>query len=187
MRKIKKFILFITLLVFFILGCNKVSEIKTITNENIKELQEFKGTLIGNNSAVSSIINSLPGGATYREFEISDNSLKVIYGFKKGSSISEEEFSNYWLNEDTIEKNFFYNTASIFILVNNVDIVTLEVDSEKYYSFTISKSELEKELSHSITKYADDKELWENDIVNNYIKTKEKRKKFFVKYPFNES
>ena len=38
---------------------------------------------MGNNSAISSIVNSLPGGSTYKEIELSDQSIKVVYGIKQ--------------------------------------------------------------------------------------------------------
>ncbi|HDR5278454.1 TPA: hypothetical protein QCS28_005853, partial [Bacillus thuringiensis] len=68
----------------------------------------------------------------------------------------------------------------------NVQKVTLELESEKYYSFSISREELIKELPHSLDEYVKNKKLWEDDILNNLIMKKEKREEFFKKYPVKQ-
>lgn len=168
-------------------GCSQKEEIKTINETKVEDLQKYKETLVGNNSAISSIVNSLPGGSTYKEIELSDQSIKVVYGIKTDrENLNKDELNTYWLNDNNIENNFLYNATAIFILVKNVQKVTLELESEKYYSFSISREELIKELPHSLEEYVKNKKLWEDDILNNLIMKKEKREEFFKKYPVKQ-
>ncbi|MGE6552939.1 DUF4825 domain-containing protein [Bacillus mycoides] len=180
----KKILSIILCILSLITGCNQKEEIKTIDEVNIKDLQRYKGILVGNNSGVSSIINSLPGGSTYKEFELSDRSIKVIYGLKEDkSTLTKEELHTYWLNEHNIEKNFLYNATAIFILVQNAEKVTLELESEQDYSFSISREELNKIVPHSLSDYAQNINLWKEEILDILIKQDSNRKEFFSKYP----
>lgn len=81
----------------------------------------------------------------YKEFEIVDgNKLKVVYGLKENSSISEEQFTDYWLNNDTIKKNFLYNALAAFILIENLDEVQFELEGPRENKVTFKRKQLEK-------------------------------------------
>ncbi|MFD3449408.1 DUF4825 domain-containing protein [Microbacteriaceae bacterium 4G12] len=183
--------LLFAILCMMVLGtaCNKNEEsLKTIDEISIKQLQKHKDTFVGNNSAVGSIVNSLPGGFTNKEFELFNQSVKVKYHLNNHiSTTSEEKLYAYWLSEGTLQKNFLYNATAILILVKNAEKVTLELDAEKSYSFSISRAELEKELPHPLTQYAENESLWKEEIVNNLMKQDEKRQAFFKKYPIQQS
>jgi hypothetical protein len=186
-QRMKRTLAIISCIFVLTTGCSQKEKIKTINEAKVEDLQKYKETLVGNNSAISSIVNSLPGGSTYKEIELSDQSIKVVYGIKTDrENLNKDELNTYWLNDNNIENNFLYNATAIFILVKNVQRVTLELESEKYYSFSISREELIKELPHSLDEYVKNKKLWEDDILNNLIMKKEKREEFFKKYPVKQ-
>ncbi|MGP7818808.1 DUF4825 domain-containing protein [Niallia sp. 01092] len=180
----KKISILISLVILLITGCNSKTEIKSIDNVKLESLMQYKETNLGNNSAVSSIINSLPGGETYREFELEDgNSIKVIYGLKDKSSITDKDLSDYWLNDETLKKNFLYNVIAMFILIENAEEITLELDSEKYYSVTFQRDTLEKGLPGFFNKYKNDKQLWEKELIVEVVNSDKEREALYKKFP----
>lgn len=172
-----KKILFLS--VFLLMGCNNDVNITSINEVESNGLSEYKQSYLGNNSAVSQIVNSLPGGETYRDISLTNDSLKVVYGVKNNDSISEDTFSDFWLNDDKIKKNFIYNSVALFVLIKNVDKVTLEVDSNEYYSTTFVKKDLEKFLPHPFTDYKANDKLWKKEIVKEIVNSKNKREQIY--------
>ena len=179
----KKFF-FLLLITLLITGCNKSVDINTIDEVKIDDLVEYKGTNLGDNSRVGSIISILPGGGSYREFELNNgNAITVVYGVKEGSTITDETFSDYWLNNDTIEKNFLYNALSMFILIENLEEITLKVDSDSYYSVSFERESFERGLPSSFKVYRDDVQIWKNELVDGIVNLETERENIFKEYP----
>ncbi|MGD6818778.1 DUF4825 domain-containing protein [Metabacillus sp. 84] len=166
-------------------GCSTDAGIKTIKDVKMDELSSLKNTSAGSNSDVTSIISSLPGGESYKEVAINGTSIGTTYGIKDGSTLTEEQFSDYWLNDDAIKRNFLYNAASIFTLIPNADKAAFTVESEMNQSFSISRDQMEKELPHSFDEYANDQEMWKKELTE-FVNSEEKRTAFFEKYPISE-
>ncbi|MFS0657146.1 DUF4825 domain-containing protein [Bacillus sp. 179-C3.3 HS] len=178
----KRFLISIlTLSIILITGCsNKDANESQESTDTIQQLLEHKETKLGDNSAVSSIISILPGGDMYKEIEIiNGNKLRVAYGLKENSSISKDQFADYWLKKDTIKKNFLYNALAAFILIDNLDEVQFEVEAPKENRISFKRKQLEKKLPHSFIEYQKNKNLWENDLVDNLVKSDKKRNKFY--------
>ena len=60
------------------------------------------------------------------------------------------------------------NTVAIFALVDNVDIVTYELDAK---SFVYTRKELETILGRDLSEYANDTELWKKEVFYNIKET----------------
>ncbi len=158
----------------------KKSDIKGIEDTSLKQLTTHKNTYLGDNSAIGAILSDLPGGVI-REFDIiAGKALKVTYGIKENSSLTEEQFDAFWFNQkDTIEKTYLYNAMALFILINNVQKVTLQMNSSDEPSVTFNRTQLEKKLPHSFHTYKDNPKLWQKELVDGIVKSREKRQTLY--------
>ncbi|MEK4684367.1 DUF4825 domain-containing protein [Bacillus sp. FSL M8-0256] len=158
-------------------------------NEDIslKQLSTHKNTYLGDNSAIREILSDLPGGII-REFEIIDGkALDVTYGVKENAGYTEEQFDAFWFDQkDTIEKTYLYNAIALFILVDNVEQVTLNMSSKDEPSVSFKRKQLEKKLPHPFKKYKDDTTLWQKELVDGVVKSKKKRQDVYKAFPMQK-
>ncbi|MBU5207918.1 DUF4825 domain-containing protein [Bacillus safensis] len=188
----KKWMYVLLLLTVVLSSCSsqateKKSDIKGIEDIALKQLSNHKNTYLGDNSAVRTILSDLPGGII-REFEIIDGkALNVTYGVKENDSYTEEQFDAFWFDQkDTVEKTYLYNAIALFILIDNVEQVTLKMNSNDEPSVTFKRKQLEKKLPHSFKKYKDDTALWQKELVDGIVKSKEKRQDVYKAFPMQK-
>ncbi|MCY7738556.1 DUF4825 domain-containing protein [Bacillus safensis] len=188
----KKWMYILLLLTVVLSACSsqateKKSDIKGIEDISLKQLSKHKNTYLGDNSAIREILSNLPGGVI-REFEIIDGkALDVTYGAKENDSYTEEQFDAFWFDQkDTIEKTYLYNAIALFILVDNVEQVTLNMSSKDEPSVTFKRKQLEKKLPHPFKKYKDDTALWQKELVDGVVKSKEKRQDVYKAFPMQK-
>ena len=166
----------------------KESDIKGIEDISLKQLSKHKNSYIGDNGAVGAILSDLPGNVI-REYEIVDEkALKVTYGVKENTNDTEEQFDSFWFDKkDTIEKNYLYNGLALFILIDNVEQVTLKMNSKDEPSVTFKRKQLEKKLPHSFKVYKHDTALWQKELVDGVVKSKDKRQDVYKAFPVKQS
>lgn len=188
----KKWMYILLLLTVILSACSsqaaeKESDIVGIEDISLKQLSKHKNTYLGDNSAIHEILSNLPGGVI-REFEIVDGkALKVTYGVKENADYTEKQFDAYWFDQkDTIEKTYLYNAIALFILVDNVEQVTLKMNSSDEPSVTFKRQQLEKKLPHSFKSYKDDTALWQKELVDGVVKSKEKRQDVYNTFPMQK-
>ncbi|MDG4729885.1 DUF4825 domain-containing protein [Bacillus pumilus] len=167
----KKWMYILLLLTVVLSGCSsqatkQKSDIKGIEDISLKQLSKHKNSYIGDNGAIGAILSDLPGNVI-REYEIVDEkALKVTYGVKENANDTEEQFDAYWFDQkDTIEKTYLYNAFAFFILVDNVEQVTLKMSSNDEPPVTFKRKILEKMLPHTFKDYKIYPALWGNDFV----------------------
>ncbi|MDR6749522.1 MULTISPECIES: DUF4825 domain-containing protein [Bacillus] len=188
----KKWMYILLLLTVVLSGCSshateQKSDIKGIEDISLKQLSKHKNSYIGDNGAIGAILSDLPGNVI-REYEIVDEKeLKVTYGVKEDANDTEEQFDTFWFDKkDTIEKNYLYNALALFILIDNAEQVTLKMNSNDKQSVTFKRQELEKKLPHSFKEYQDDAALWQKELVDGVVKSKEKRQDVYKTFPMKK-
>ncbi|MDI0275459.1 DUF4825 domain-containing protein [Bacillus safensis] len=188
----KKWMYILLLLTVVLSACSsqateKKSDINGIEDISLKQFSKHKNTYLGDNSAIHEILLDLPGGVI-REFEIIDGkALDVTYGVKENDGYTEEQFDAFWFDQkDTIEKTYLYNAIALFILVDNVEQVTLNMSSKDEPSVTFKRKQLEKKLPHLFKKYKDDTALWQKELVDGVVKSNEKRQDVYKAFPMQK-
>lgn len=188
----KKWMYILLLLTVVLSACSsqateKKSDINGIEDISLKQFSKHKNTYLGDNSAIHEILLDLPGGVI-REFEIIDGkALDVTYGVKENDGYTEEQFDAFWFDQkDTIEKTYLYNAIALFILVDNVEQVTLNMSSKDEPSVTFKRKQLEKKLPHPFKKYKDDTALWQKELVDGVVKSNEKRQDVYKAFPMQK-
>lgn len=188
----KQWMYMLLLLTVVLSGCSsqateQKSDIKGIEDISLKQLSKHKNSYIGDNGAIGAILSDLPGNVI-REYEIVDEKeLKVTYGVKENANDTEEQFDAYWFDQkDTIEKTYLYNAFAFFILVDNVEQVTLKMNSKEEPSVTFKKQKLENLLPHTFNNYKIYPALWKKDLVDGIVNSKEKRQAVYKLFPIKK-
>ncbi|PCK23516.1 DUF4825 domain-containing protein [Bacillus pumilus] len=188
----KKWMYILLLLTVILSACSsqsteKENDIKGIEDISLNQLSKHKNTYLGDNSAIHKILSELPGDVI-REFEIVDGkALDVTYGVKENAGYTEEQFDAFWFDQKaTIEKTYVYNAMALFILVDNVEQVTLKMNSSDEPSVTFKRKQLEKKLPHTFKAYKDNAKLWQKELVEGIVKSKEQRQALYKAFPMEK-
>ncbi|MGG7621539.1 DUF4825 domain-containing protein [Bacillus coreaensis] len=121
-RQIIKYCIFSLLVMLFLSGCNP--------NDDKDDIFSFKGSFVGDNSAVGNIVNQLQGVEHLSGFELETKTEP--YGI----------ILNYdWTDtEQKYRETAIYNSIYLFTLVQNVDWITFKFDG---FEYKITKAELQ--------------------------------------------
>ena len=183
----KRFLISICLIagsISILTGCSSVLEKE---KENpIDVLVSYAGSLIGDASSVLNIGYILPGGEDVKQVSLKTDEqpygITIEYGIKEEAEKQEEEFENDWTESNT-KKAFLYNAIAYFILVDNVDQVTLQADTESSRSLTVTRADIEQFLGRNLKEYATDAEAWKEEIEEGIIHNSDKVNEFYSAHP----
>lgn len=164
------------MLTVVIVGCysgggGTINEDITLENMDLEKLATYKKSYVGDNSAVGNILDRLLGNKYRQTFSLTEDSITSHYGLS--DSIKEEEKTEL---EDALEGYvedhgnplFFNNALALFILVQNVDVVTFEMDTQTPVTFTVNRDEMRDLLEvDDLQHYAEDTEAWQQLIDQN--------------------
>lgn len=145
--------IFIPLFIFLLLtGCSQNID------RTKEDLFQYKGSKVGNNSAVSNIANNLLNGKKLASLELSTS--KKPYGIilnYKNIAVADLE-SEYKLTA-------LYNASFFFALVPNVEWITFRFDEVEY---KVTKEELQNWYGEDLSQYDNEDEL--DSLVQNHLK-----------------
>lgn len=171
----------------FLTGCKsqKIVDVNNTKKMNINNVIKYKNSYVGNNAAVTNILYNLPGGLFVKQVSLETRrtpyGIVVNYGLKQGSSLKEEDLSKYW-EGDNAKRIFLNNATTLFILVKNVDTVTFNLASANNQSFSISRKDLETFYGRNLREYAKNTSLWQTEVIDGTINSKDKVQTFFKNY-----
>ncbi|ARD46981.1 DUF4825 domain-containing protein [Sporosarcina sp. P37] len=150
MKQITALLSFLLLAILFISGCN--------TRSADEDVFIFKGSYVGDNSAVGNIVNHLRFAGHFKEFEL--KTKEEPYGIVLNYDEAETEQHN--------KETAIYNATFLFALIQNADWIICNFDGEEYkitkedlqswYGEDFSAFESEDELKTFIQKHLDDKD-----------------------------
>lgn len=159
--KFKRGLIFLSLLLIFGLVSCSESKKEEKLNEfkiNIPTILEYKGSYVGDNSAVSNIIYNLPGN-TYMEgmklkTEAPPYGININYRTFEDITIIFEDNSKKTLS---FEKAMTGNSIILFSLLENCELINLEMDNGE-------KIEYKKDYGENLEGVTKDKESLEKFI-----------------------
>jgi len=108
--------------------------------------------------------------------------IAITYGIKEEANVTEETFESDW-NENNTKKALLNNAIAFFTLVNNVDVVTLSVETTSPQLLTVTREQIEEFVGKNVREYASDAELWKEEIEEGIINNDEKVKAFYTLHP----
>ena len=175
--KIGKFRRLAILSVFMVslgmVGCDKSTEQKSVSTEskvNLTTVLKYKGSYIGDNSAVVNIVNNLPANIYNDGIELQTTSkpyeITIHYKDFEDISITLEDDSVITSSFQYVMKN---NALIILSLVKNVDIVNFDVDDGTVitYERTDLVNSYKDDFGNNLEEITKDKSSLENFIKTN--------------------
>ncbi|MEL3970809.1 DUF4825 domain-containing protein [Rossellomorea oryzaecorticis] len=162
MKYLLQYTLPLMLLFTLAAGCssNQNSTVKNMETIEYKEISHLEKTSLGNNSAIINSVTALTGGEIPHKIEISSDTLQIAYDLEKFNEENEESAS-YWYDSNNQERNSSFNSAILFTLVENANLleVTFKGESTETHSFT--RDELASTLNTSF-------ETWDEEAFEEY-------------------
>lgn len=152
MRKIINYTMLPLLILLFLNGCNQI-------NPSIDEdIFQFKGSYVGDNSAIGNLTHKLPNGDYLQGFELktSEEPYGIILDYK---DIEAEELDKEY------KETAIYNASFIFALVQNADWITFNFDGQEY---KITKKALQEWYKKELNSYTSEKEM--KKLIQKYLK-----------------
>lgn len=155
---------------------HSMGPITHIEGVSLDQLLQYKDSYVGDASAVGGIVANLPGSGFVKQISLETTNtpygIQVDYGLREGSNL-QQEFLQFWDEENT--KNILTNNAvTLFILVQNVDTVTFNLDTPDKQSFSFTRQELENFYGKDLRQYAQNKTMWEQEVLTDLISSNEK-------------
>lgn len=141
MTKTIRLFFFSLLVLLFLNGCN--------SNSASKDIFEFQGSYIGDNSYLGSIVKQLPSGAYFKDFELKTN--EEPYGMILNyQGIEAEEIDKKY------KETAIYNATFIFTLVQNAEWIRFNFEHQAYQ---LTKEALQDWYGKELSDYSSADEL----------------------------
>jgi hypothetical protein len=157
MKKMMMSLFFSLMVMFFLSGCNS-----NATNSS-GDVFQYKDSFVGDNSAVGNIVNKLPGAENLNDFELrtKEEPYGIILNYNEMES--EKEF----------QETVVYNATFLFVLIQNVDLITFHSDDREY---TVTKDDLQEWYSIDLNEIQKENEL--RKLINDFLEDESKVNQF---------
>ncbi|ACQ54107.1 DUF4825 domain-containing protein [Clostridium botulinum] len=153
-----------------LIGCGVNYEKKS--KENIKnsskvetyDLIKYKGSYVGDNSSVGSIIKNLPANEYSAGFSLqtSKKPYEITVNYKANENLGEENYNKFW-KDNKVEKLLEKNAAVLLSLIPNAEIIKFNVENIGKESYKYDRKNLDQ-------KYGNLKNLFkDNDSLNKFL------------------
>jgi hypothetical protein len=162
-KKLTPYILFSLLLLVFLNGCN--------SNKNSsKDLFQYKGSYIGDNNAIGSIVKQLPHNEEFKQMSLQTKKepygIVLEYGEMKATNI-----------DKVIKETVINNATFIFALVKNAEWIKFDIGNQIY---TVTREKLQQWYGKGdLGEFTNEKDL--KKLTQNYLKDESKVNQFFEK------
>lgn len=134
-----------------LIGCKSNSittptkNVKTTSQINTDDLLKYKGSYVGDNSAIGHIISELPA----REYNAGFNleTTKEPYGitinYKANQSLGIENYNDFWKNKN-LDEFLEKNAVILLALIQNSDYIQFNIDDVGKESYNYTRNDLEQ-------------------------------------------
>ncbi|HIU10245.1 MAG TPA: hypothetical protein IAB00_03225 [Candidatus Avidehalobacter gallistercoris] len=159
---------------------------KMVNEDNIGELLDQKNINIGESTKIRSLLrDKLPAGLFLSTFDITLDKLTVKYALTERSEKTPEDYAAFW-TEDNCQQIVMYNTAALFVLVRNLEIIEIDVEGYAYPSCIITRAEADALFEEALADIAD-AESWQSVLIDNGVYDDESREAFFAAHPLERT
>jgi hypothetical protein len=157
-----------------LIGC--VSNSKKISNQKVEtfsqvktnDLMKYKGSYVGDNSAVRNIIAELPANVYSAGFSLQTNKKPygIIINYKENQNLGSEDYNNFWNNKkpnEILEKN----AVILFSLIQNSYTIEFNVDNIGKKSYKYNRKVLERKYGGDFKKILKNETSFKNFLNKN--------------------
>lgn len=171
-NKFKILVPLVLILSLNLIGCGINSEKKS--KENIKnsskvetyDLIKYKGTYVGDNSSVGSIIKNLHANEYSAGFSLqtSKEPYEITVNYKANENLGEENYNKFW-SDKKANKLLKKNAVVLLSLIPNAEIIKLNVENIGAESYKYDRKNLEQKYGNLENLFKDNDSL--NKFLNN--------------------
>lgn len=156
---------------------------KMVNSDNISELLAQKDINLGESAKIRSLLrDSLPAGLFLSTFDITLNKLTVTYGLTERSGASQESYDEFWTLDNT-QQIVMYNTAALFVLVRNLEIVEINVEGYNFPSCIVTADQAAGVFNLEAMNQISTAEEWQRELITYGVYNEGTRASFFALYP----
>ncbi|UOQ49940.1 DUF4825 domain-containing protein [Gracilibacillus caseinilyticus] len=164
MKSSTKYLLIFFLTVCVFTGCSTNKEVQSQSN-----IFTYNNSLIGDNSAVISIIKHLQHNKEFKEISLQTKEepygMTITYNEIKATEIEKE-----------YKETAIYNATFLFALIENAEWVTFDFGGENY-QYKITKEELQKWYGKLLSDFTNEEEI--KNLVQKQLKDVNKINQLF--------
>lgn len=162
MRKAINTIIMTSLVILFLAGCNSKMTPITLKDVQAENYEKYENSYVGDNSAISGIVNNSPGNLTFKSMSLKEDSATIEYGMPENLDSNEEaEAHNFWFSNKNYNKYLTFNAGILFFLVQNLDHITLEVNFDgDNVNYDISRKDFYRKFPSLLDKQNKDLETY---------------------------
>ncbi|EQB4338867.1 DUF4825 domain-containing protein [Clostridium botulinum] len=171
-NKFKVLVPLVLILSLNLIGCGVNSEEKS--KENIKnsskvetyDLIKYKGTYVGDNSSVGSIIKNLPANEYSAGFSLqtSKQPYEITVNYKANENLGEQNYNKFW-SDKRANKLLEKNAVVLLSLIPNAEIIKFNVGNIGEESYKYDRKNLEQKYGNLENLFKDNDSL--NKFLNN--------------------
>ncbi|AUM88157.1 DUF4825 domain-containing protein [Clostridium botulinum] len=154
-NKFKVLVPLVLILSLNLIGCGINSEKKS--KENIKntskvetyDLIKYKGTYVGDNSSVGSIIKNLPANEYSAGFSLQTTKepYEITVNYKTNENLGEENYNKFW-SDKKANKLLEKNAVVLLSLITNAEIIKFNVENIGEESYKYDRKNLEQKYGN---------------------------------------
>lgn len=157
MKKITPYFTLLVLMLMILSGCRS-------SNNSSQDIFQYRGSYIGNNSAVGNIITELPQSKAFKQVTL--QTKKKPYGM----------VIEYGHITGDIKNSVINNASYMFALVKNADWISFDYPNEKY---TLTRQQLQQWYGTDLSKITNEKDL--KKLIQTNLNDKNKVNELFKK------
>ena len=135
----------------------------------LEDYTPYKGSYIGDNSSVISILDELPGAKYRKTIELQTKKqpygLTVNYGRNDKEQMTTSEYEEYWTDNRSM---LLYNASVLFMVIDNLDTIDfhLEPENDKLMHLQFSRAEIEGLYGRDMSFYVGDSKSWKQEVLS---------------------
>lgn len=156
---------------------------RMVNTSNISELLDQKGINLGESAKIKALLkDSLPAGLFLSSFDITLNKLTITYDLTEQSGRTQQSYDEFWTADNT-EQIIMYNTAALFVLVRNLEIVEINVAGYTYPTCIFTAEQAAEIFNLETLSQINTAVDWQQELIINGVYDEDTRAAFFEVYP----
>ncbi len=155
---------------------------KMVDATNISELLTSKDINIGESTKIRSLLrDKLPAGLFLSTFDITLDKLTVKYALTERSESTPEAYAAFW-TEDNCQQIIMYNTAAMFVLVRNLEVIEINVEGYDYPTALVTRGAANKIFATDLAAITQ-ADVWQQTLITDGVYNDDNRAAFFAERP----
>ena len=156
---------------------------RMVNTSNISELLAQKNINLGESAKIKALLrDSLPAGNYLKSFDITLNKLTITYDLTEASGSTQESYDEFWTADNT-ERIIMYNTAALFVLVRNLEVVEINVTGYNFPTCIFTAEQAAQIFKLETLSQINTSVEWQQSLILQGVYDADTRAAFFEVYP----